>query len=343
MAREEIWKTVTRTIVSRKRAKEIVQNFRTARVLVVGDLMVDHFIWGRVSRISPEAPVPVVEVGRESYMLGGSANVLHNVASMGGEVYVSGVIGADSMGRWLLRELKGMAVDTGGVVVEKDRPTTMKTRIVAHSQQMVRYDRESRKPIRRESIRRMIRYFETLRDRLGVIIISDYDKGVISEGLLKGIRKVVSENRIVTCVDPKRSDFSLYRSFAVITPNHLELQRALGIAGLSGDRTDGKELVQEPLRRLLDQYQFKALLMTRGEEGMTLFERDGSVTHIPAVAREVFDVTGAGDTAIGIFALSLAAGATFKEAAYLANQAAGIAVGKVGTATVTREEILRVL
>ncbi len=334
---------MTRRIVSAKRAKEIIENFPRSRVLVVGDMMVDHFIWGKVSRISPEAPVPVVEVKRESYLLGGSANVLNNVLAMGGKCFAGGVIGDDDMGRWLVRELRKRKVDTGGVIEERDRPTTVKTRIVAHSQQMVRYDRESTQSIHAESAGRIIKYIKKIRGSLGAVIISDYSKGVISEKLLNGIRQATAGSRMVVCVDPKQSDFSLYRGFDVVTPNHHETERALGIEDINGKGAGQQVKVRRAVEALLDRFQIKALLVTRGEEGMSLYEKDASMTHIPAFAREVFDVTGAGDTAIGVFALSLAAGATFREAAFLANQAAGIAVGKVGTATVSRDELLRAL
>jgi len=333
---------MTKKIVSGRRAKEIIENFSNARVLVVGDMMVDHFIWGKVSRISPEAPVPVVEVKRESYLLGGSANVLHNVIAMGGKVFASGVIGDDARGAWLIRELKKMKVDTGGIVEEKGRPTTVKTRIVAHNQQMVRYDRESRQPIRTGSIHKIVKYIEKIRNNLGAVIISDYNKGMISEKLLNGIREATVGNDIMMCVDPKQSDFSLYHGFDVITPNHHEAQQALGIEDINGDSGDPMRILKA-VGGLLDRFELKALLITRGEEGMSLYEKGGTVTHIPAVAREVFDVTGAGDTTIGVFSLSLAAGASFREAAFLANQAAGIAVGKVGTATVSKEELMRTL
>jgi rfaE bifunctional protein kinase chain/domain len=344
MAQEEVRLSMTKKIVTGRRAKEIVENFPHARVLVVGDMMVDHFIWGKVSRISPEAPVPVVEVKRESYLLGGSANVLHNVIAMGGQAFAAGVIGADARGAWLVRELKRIGVDTGGIVEEKGRPTTVKTRIVAHSQQMVRYDRESRQPIRPSSIHKIVKYAGQIRNGLGAVILSDYSKGVLSEMLLNGIREVTAGRGIMTCVDPKQSDFSLYRGFDVITPNHHEAHRALGIEDINGGRTGEEDVrILKAAKNLLNRLGLKALLITRGEEGMSLYESSGGVTHIPAVAREVFDVTGAGDTTIGVFSLSLAAGASFREAAFIANQAAGIAVGKVGTATVSREELVRTL
>ena len=322
-------------IMSNRRAFAIMENFPRSRVLVVGDIMADHFIWGNVSRISPEAPVPVVEVRKDSFMLGGCANVLNNIFAMEGRVHLAGVIGTDETGKRLLAEFRRRGVDTGGIVVEAGRPTTLKTRIVAHGQQVVRFDREDRKPVQAKSIRKILSYIESLRDDLGALVVSDYNKGVVTRPLLEGIRKVIAGRPIFTCVDPKQWDFSLYQGFDIVTPNHYEAGRAAG-----EEMQNGQDHVLVGMK-LLQQYDFKALLMTRGEEGMSLFERDGRMRHtaFPAEAREVFDVTGAGDTVIGVLALSMAAGASFREAAYLANHAAGIAVGKAGTATVTREEL----
>jgi len=322
-------------IMSNRRAFAIIENFPRSRVLVVGDIMADHFIWGKVSRISPEAPVPVVEVKKDSFMLGGCANVLNNIFAMGGRVHLAGVVGSDETGRQLLAEFRSRGVDTGGIVVEAGRPTTLKTRIVAHGQQVVRFDREDRKPVQAKSVRKILSYIESLRDDLGALVVSDYNKGVVTRPLLEGIRKVIAGRPIFTCVDPKQRDFSLYQGFDIVTPNHYEAGRAAG-----EEMQNGQDHVRVGMK-LLQQYDLKALLMTRGEEGMSLFERDARMRHtaFPAEAREVFDVTGAGDTVIGVLALSLAAGASFREAAYLANHAAGIVVGKAGTATVTREEL----
>lgn len=326
-------------IMTKKRAFEIIGNFPKSSVLVVGDIMIDHFIWGRVTRISPEAPVPVVEVQSDNYMLGGCANVLNNIFSLGGKAYVTGAIGSDDMGERLLGELRKRHIDTEGIIVEEGRPTTLKTRIVAHSQQVVRFDRENRRPIQSGSVKKIVNYIEKVIDKPGAIVISDYNKGVVSALLLDGIREVIAGKGIIVCVDPKQNDFSLYRGFDIITPNHHEAGRAAGM-----EIMDGRDIVKIG-RTLLDKFDFQALLITRGEEGMTLFERKEKATHtaFPAEAREVFDVTGAGDTVIGVFALCVASGATFQEAAALANHAAGIAVGKVGTATISRDELREVL
>ncbi len=320
-------------IVNSERALDIISRFHSAKVLIVGDIMVDHFIWGKVNRISPEAPVPVVKVTSESLLLGGCANVLNNVFSMGGKSAVSGIVGSDAMGNWLIGKLKEMNIDTAGVVIENERPTVVKTRIIAHSQQVVRFDREDKRPISGDSLRRILEYIKSMEDGLGAVVISDYNKGVFSQELIKGIHDITAKKGITLCIDPKQSDFSIYRGCDLITPNHHEMEQALGMELENDD-----DIIQGG-RRLIGKFDFAALLLTRGEEGMTLFERDGSITHIPTVARDVFDVTGAGDTVIGVFALCIAAGATFKEASVLANHAAGIAVGKVGTAPAYQNEL----
>jgi len=326
-------------ILSKKRALEIISNFSQSGVLVIGDVMVDHFIWGKVSRISPEAPVPVVDVQKDSILLGGCANVLNSIYAMGGKVYVTGVIGADDIGQGLLSELRSRKIDTAGVVVEKGRPTTLKTRVVAHGQQVVRFDNESRKPIPNTSTQKILDYVKLLHKKIGAIVVSDYGKGVISRELIEGITSIVKDSNVFICLDPKQSDFSIYQGVHVITPNHHEAQRAAGMEINNGD--DLLRLGE----KLLKKFDFKALLVTRGEEGMSLFEKRRKIDHtyFPAQAKEVYDVTGAGDTVIGVLALALAAQASLIEATCLANHAAGIVVGKVGTATVSQEELKEVV
>ena len=326
-------------ILSKKRALEIISNFSQSGVLVIGDVMVDHFIWGKVSRISPEAPVPVVDVQKDSVLLGGCANVLNSIYAMGGKVYVTGVIGADDIGQGLINALRSRKIDPAGIVVEKGRPTTLKTRVVAHGQQVVRFDNESRKPIPKASIQKILDYVKSLHKKIGAIVVSDYSKGVISRELIEGIKSIVKDSNIFICLDPKQSDFSIYQGVHVITPNHHEAQRAVG---MEINNSDDLMLLGE---KLLKKFDFKALLVTRGEEGMSLFEKRRKIEHtyFPAQAKEVYDVTGAGDTVIGVLALALAAQADLKEATCLANHAAGIVVGKVGTATVSQEELKEVL
>jgi len=325
--------------LTKQRVLEIIRRFSSARVLIIGDIMVDHFIWGKVSRISPEAPVPVVLVTDESQLLGGCANVLNNVCSMGGQAYISGAIGDDAMGQWVIDELEKVKVDTRGIIRKKNRQTPVKTRIIAHRQQVVRFDRENRRPVDMDDIQKIIAYVKSVKDQIGAIIVSDYNKGFVSETLLDEVRRIVEGTPIALCIDPKQSEFSFYRGCDMITPNQNEAAQALG------SELASFEDVIEGGTALMKAYDFKSLLITRGEEGMVLFERkDGIVyTPIPAVAKEVYDVTGAGDTVIGIFALSVAAGASSEEAAVLANHAAGIVVGKVGTATASQQELVNVL
>ncbi len=326
-------------ILTKKRALEIIDNFSHSGVLVVGDVMVDHFIWGNVSRISPEAPVPVVDVQKDSILLGGCANVLNNIHAMGGRVYVAGVIGADNIGKKMLMELSDRKIETKGIIVEKNRPTTLKTRIVAHGQQMVRFDKENRKPIPQSSINRILEYVKSLRKKIGAIVISDYNKGVVSKELIQGIKKIVGNSNIFICLDPKQNNFSIYKGVDVITPNHYEVQRAAGMEITSDNN------IQQLSESLLKKYAFPAILVTRGEEGMSLFENGRKVVHtyFPSQAKEVYDVTGAGDTVIGTLALGLAAQADMKEATCLANLAAGLVVEKIGTATVSQKELIDVL
>ncbi|HOJ51761.1 MAG TPA: D-glycero-beta-D-manno-heptose-7-phosphate kinase [Syntrophales bacterium] len=326
-------------MISNRRAIEIIDRFPFAHVLVVGDIMVDHFIWGKVARISPEAPVPVVEVQEDSVMLGGAANVMNNIRSLDGQVYGVGIVGADEMGERLLGELGRRNIDTEGIVVELGRPTTIKTRIVAHGQQVVRFDRESKKEVSRRATEKMLARIESLLPALNVIVVSDYNKGVVTRELLTGLKKLISGTQVMLCVDPKKTDFSFYQGAHVITPNHHEAERATGME--IANRRSLMKVGEELLKR----FAFQAALITRGEQGMSLFEQGASTVHteFPADAREVFDVTGAGDTAIGTFALAVASGANLREAAYLANKAAGVVVGKTGTATVTRKELKRVL
>ena len=247
--------------MSNQRAYAIMDNFSRSRVLVVGDIMADHFIWGKVSRISPEAPVPVVAVKKDNFTLGGCANVLNNIHVMGGLVYLAGVVGSDETGRRLLSEFRSRGVDTGGIVVETGRPTTLKTRIVAHGQQVVRFDREDCKPVQAKSIRRILSYIESLRDDLGAIVVSDYSKGVVTRPLLEGIRKVIAGRPIFTCVDPKQRDFSVYQGFDIVTPNHNEAGYAAG-----EEMQNGQDHIRVGMK-LLQQYDFKALLIPGGKRG----------------------------------------------------------------------------
>ncbi|MFH1623847.1 MAG: D-glycero-beta-D-manno-heptose-7-phosphate kinase [Pseudomonadota bacterium] len=320
-----------------KRGLEILSRFEYSTILVIGDIMVDQFIWGKVSRISPEAPVPVVNVTSESLRLGGATNVVNNICSLDGKVLVCGVVGDDDTGEKLTNNLRVLGIDTDGVIVERGRSTTVKTRIIAHSQQVVRYDREDTSEINLDSVQKIISYLRKNLESLDAVIISDYGKGTISRELVREVIRLVRDNGKVIAVDPKVNNFSFYRGVTVITPNNSEASQATGI------EIKDKESLLRVGEILLNKLACKSLLVTRGEEGMTLFESNGHITHIPAQAKEVYDVTGAGDTVISALTLALTAGATLKEASAIANYAAGIVVGEVGTATVTRNELIKAI
>lgn len=314
-----------------------IAKFSQASVLVVGDLILDHYIWGKVSRISPEAPVPVVHVSSESLKLGGAANVYNNIVSLGGRADLCGIVGADEGGRQLLKELGTTRHGRGGIVIDPDRPTTRKTRVIAHNQQIVRYDVEGRADISALHQRRIIRYVESRLRDVSCLVVSDYAKGVVTATLMAELTRLAASRRIPIIVDPKVEHFSYYKGVTVITPNHLEAAQA---AGVHGDSDEAVDQAGDILRQRLG---CECVLITRGEKGMSLFESNGAHWHIPTVARQVYDVTGAGDTAIGTLALAMATGAPIRDGAVLANHAAGIVVGMVGTATVTAQQLTEAL
>jgi D-beta-D-heptose 7-phosphate kinase/D-beta-D-heptose 1-phosphate adenosyltransferase len=311
----------------------ILSRFKDTTVLVVGDIILDEFIWGKVSRISPEAPVPVVEVRDETLLLGGATNVVNNIRSLGGQVLLSGVVGGDERGRKILGLLEEKGVPTAGVLIDPRRPTTVKTRIVAHSQQVVRFDREDPGSLSQGDADRLVSSVRDSIPRVDTVVIADYGKGVVTEQIVEAATQTSKQESKVVLLDPKINRFHLYRDFTVVTPNSQEASIASGIEIV--DETSLKAAGG----RLLDLFSCEGVLITRGENGMALFERDKETILVPTTAREVFDVTGAGDTVIGVMALAVAAGASFGEAAVIANYAAGIVVGKVGTATVTPDEV----
>lgn len=314
--------------------KDIFNNFRKTRILVVGDLILDRFIWGNVSRISPEAPVPVVEVTDDSFMLGGAANVANNVVALKGEVTIAGVVGKDRAGEVLRRLLEERDIESA--LFEDSRPTTIKTRVIAHNQQIVRFDREDKSRISGRTLGSLMKFIKSTVSEHDAVIVSDYKKGVVSRELIKGVLEAAKKEGRLVAVDPKVGHFHFYKGVSLITPNLLEASQGSGV-----EIRDEKSLVRagETLRRRLS---CGAVLITRGEEGMSLFEK-GRITHIPTVARHVYDVTGAGDTVIAAFTLACASGASMLESSVIANHAAGIVVGEVGTAVVTQEKLLKSL
>jgi rfaE bifunctional protein kinase chain/domain len=326
-----------RQISDRIDVNTLVQQFKKTTLLVVGDIMIDEFIWGTVSRISPEAPVPVVAVTREDLLLGGAANVVHNVHSLGGRALLAGIIGDDLMGEKIKALLAEQKIDSVGLVAHPGRPTTVKTRIIAHSQQVVRFDREKLEPISTQSQESLLKYLDKNWDQVDGVIVSDYGKGLINRDLMDFIMNRKKGDGKLVAVDPKMNNFSLYTGATIVTPNRQEAEAA------AGKQIKDEGSLMEVGRDLLERFASQAVLITRGEEGMVLFEREGVVVNVPTVAKEVYDVTGAGDTVISTLTLALASGNDFPEAAVVANYAAGIVVGKVGTATVTPEELKKAI
>ena len=301
--------------------------------------MLDEYVWGNVKRISPEAPVPVVAVTRDTRALGGAANVAGNIRSLGAGVQVAGLVGADPAGREIAHMLRECGIGVSGLVTDPKRPTTVKTRVIAHQQQVVRVDRENKEPPA-ERARGLLRD-RVLAEigRADGVVLSDYRKGALSRELVEQVVHAARKRGVFVAVDPKQTDFTFYRGCSILTPNRAEAEAALGGRELPGDLD-----IWEGGKALLRKTGAGAILITRGEEGMSLVERGRrSIFHIPAQGRQVFDVTGAGDTVIGTLAAGMGAGAPLRDAALLANVAGGVVVGEVGTSPITVEKLARAL
>lgn len=319
---------------SRTRAATLLKAMRGRRILILGDVMLDEFIWGRVARISPEAPVPVVEVTGQSFHLGGAGNVAANVRSLGGEPVLAAVVGADEAGGRIEEALAVTGIASCLERAGSGRPTTVKTRVVAHNQQVVRTDREDTSDVDRETEAAIVKTLRRELPTCEALVISDYQKGTVTASLLRKILPLARRRGVPVFVDPKPRHFLRYRGVALVTPNQAETELATGVS-LGDD-----DALASAGRRILSQLKCGAALVTRGEHGMSLFERGRSPVHVSASAREVFDVTGAGDSVIATMTLAVVAGGTLPEAAVLANCAAGVVVGKVGTAQATPDEVL---
>lgn len=317
------------------RIKKTVSRFKDASVLVVGDLILDEYIWGEVSRISPEAPVPVVWVKSENFMPGGSCNVANNIRALGGRVSVMGVVGRDNRGKALVDALKERGVLTEDIQADGSRPTTLKTRVIAHHQQMVRIDREEIFPLSRRIQDSFIDRLAKRIPEVDAILIEDYGKGMITPELVREAVRLGRRHHKVITVDPKEDHLSYYKGVTAITPNHHEA------AALSRIKIEDDATLAKAAARLFQILRCENVLITQGEKGMTLFEKGRKPVRIPTVAQAVFDVSGAGDTVIATFTLARALGAPPADSAFLANCAAGIVVGKVGTAVVSPEELLQ--
>ena len=327
--------------LSLSKVRRILATARHRRVIVVGDVMLDHFIWGSVARISPEAPVPVVELERENFMPGGAANVARNLTSLGVSTELYGVVGFDASAMTLKQLLKQHHIGCRGLLPNTGRPTSVKTRVVAHTQQLVRIDREARDGLNGRLTRKILRGMSELVEEGSAVIVCDYGKGVITQSLLDGLKTLCRERAAWLSMDPKPVHHLGLAGLSLITPNRKE---AFELARIPDETRSADPLSDENLMRaariLLDELQPAVLLITLGELGMLLCPRDERPFHIPTVAQEVFDVSGAGDTVIAMFTLAVVAGASPLEAAILSNQAAGLVVGKIGTATVTANELL---
>src|SRR5437667_960454 len=318
--------------LDRRRIEQLLNRFAANTIVIVGDVMLDEFIWGKVQRISPEAPVPVVEVLDETYHMGGSANVAANIRGLEGTPIPIGVLSRVSAADRVLDLLRQSGIEVSGLVRD-DRPTTLKTRIIAQNQQVVRTDRESRKALSPQVNADLASAFLRHLPQAKAVIVSDYDKGVVNRELLSAILPNARSAGVPVFLDPKVPHADYYRPITLITPNQREAEL------LTGTAIEDERGLEDAGRKLLEKFECEYALITRGEEGMSLFSGSGS-RHLPTFAREVFDVTGAGDTVIATLALARAGGATMEESAILANHAAGIVVGKVGTATVSRSELL---
>ncbi|HEB36460.1 hypothetical protein LCGC14_0887940 [marine sediment metagenome] len=314
--------------IESKKVRQIIKNFKDKRVLVLGDLMLDKYIWGDVIRISPEAPVPVVEVKKDTSCLGGAGNTSHNLKSLGAFPLLVGVVGNDAEGQWI----KENVPDNRGIIADDNRPTIVKTRIIAHQQQVVRVDLEKKAPISSMIEEQMFNFIQE--EKYDGILISDYNKGTLTKSLVNSVLSFAQEKRIPVIVDPKFENFFLFSPVTLIAPNHFEAERIV-----QHDCWTDSE-VERAGQKILSQISALYLILKRGEQGMTVFEKGKKPLHIPTGAKEVYDVTGAGDTVIATAALVLLSGGSIQEAAILANTAAGIVVGKMGTAVVTSGELL---
>ncbi|MFA5264828.1 MAG: D-glycero-beta-D-manno-heptose-7-phosphate kinase [Opitutaceae bacterium] len=322
------------SLLSKDQAAAIIGKARGLKILVIGDLMIDEYLWGKVTRISPEAPIPVVEVIKDEFKPGGAANVGLNLLALGAKVFFAGVVGDDENGLKLKECTVALGGDVSAVLADTSRPTTVKTRVIAQHQQVVRVDREKTGSISGELMQALLRRIEPLIDRVDGIIFSDYGKGLLSGELVRTVVSRAAGGKVIS-VDPKPQNIALFANTSLITPNKKEAEQAVGFA-LKCDKD-----VENAALRLQQQLSIGSILITRGDEGMTLLS-DGRFLHLPTRAKQVYDVTGAGDSVIGVATLARCAGATMEQAAILSNFAAGISVAHLGVYAVTPEELLAV-
>jgi len=312
----------------------IIGKFKDKKILVIGDVMLDKYIWGEVSRISPEAPVQVVNVVKESYAPDGAANVANNIAALNSRCFMVGAVGKDETKNQLIEQLKKRNIDVSGLVDDENKGTISKVRVFGRNQQLLRFDYEKKGYVDTDTENNLFNFVYKKIDEIDAIIVSDYAKGTITKSLMEKLINLCKEKNKIIIVDPKPKHKSLYKNATLITPNHKEAHEMTGFAEEESSDID----IEKMGKRLLEELD-STVLITKGEKGMSLFEKDGKTTNIPTFAKEVYDIVGAGDTSVAILALSLASGASFEEAAIIANHAAGITVGKVGTSTVSIQEL----
>ncbi len=318
--------------MQRDRLSKILDDFKDKKILIIGDIMLDKYVLGEVSRISPEAPVQIIDVIKENYVPGGAANVANNIVALDGNTFITGVIGQDEAGSILNSELEKRSINTKGIVVDPKKPTIQKVRIIGKNQQLLRIDYEDTRCIEDDMEKQIINYVREMINDIDAVIISDYAKGTITKTLVRSILRSCKQHNKILIVDPKPKHMEYYQDVTLITPNHKEASEMVGI-----EEKGEEDLVE--IGKRLQGIMNTTILITRGEKGMSLFEKGDKITHIPTRAKEVYDVSGAGDTVVGTLALAMTTGAKLKEAAILANHAAGITVGKLGTSTVTVDEI----
>ena len=320
-------------MISIERLEEILKKFNEVRIAVVGDMMLDEYLIGKVNRISPEAPVPVVNIEEERSVLGGASNVANNLRSLEGEVLVFGVVGEDSNGEKFIKELTEKKIDPSGIVKDRMRPTIIKSRILSQGQQLLRLDWEKDTDISKDIQDKIIENMERYMDSIDAILLSDYNKGVLTEYVSEKIINMARKYNKKIIVDPKPQNFRNYKGATSMTPNKKEILDYFGLK-----KFDDEEEIADAMERLKEELNLDYVVLTRSEEGFSLFDKEHR--RVPTVAREVYDVTGAGDTFISTLLLSLCAGATLYEAGVIANMASGIVVAKIGTAVATKKEII---
>ncbi len=319
--------------ISKDRFEEIVKKFHDKKILVIGDLMIDQYLMGEVKRISPEAPVPVIEVTGENLRFGGAANVAKNILSLGCKPILAGVVGTDRMGEQFINILKQKNMDDGAIIQQSDRPTTVKTRIIGQSQHVARVDRESREYLNKNAEIKILEKIKSVLPDISAIIIEDYNKGVLTKSIIEKVIELAKKYNILITVDPKFQNFMEYKNVTVFKPNIKETEEALAIdiQNISDLENAGQSLIKK--------LNVENVLITRGSEGISLFSNDGSITHAPTRARDIADVSGAGDTVISTLTAAMVGSASCKEGITLANHAAGIVCGELGIVPIAVDQL----